>query len=441
MFRDAPGNLGPAPLRLVLIGAAPDTGNLGVSALCESVVHTIGRLAPETQITVFDNGRGNGPATIADLPVHRQGLRHSRRLYEPSSLIHAQLSLVAGGMFENPIARSIREADAALDLTGGDSFSDIYGQRRFRQGLAVKQFVLRCGTPLVLLPQTYGPFADDANRRQAADVVRQASMAWARDAKSFGVLQQLAAGGGAAIHSGVDVAVALPTTDQGIDLDGRLAQWIDQRSRRLVGLNVSGLLYNAPQHNAQRYGLKADYPAVMRRLAERLLEKPDVNLLLVPHVVGEGGDRSESDIAACRSLSETLGEPRRVAVAPAPASASRAKWLISRCDWFCGTRMHATIAALSTATPVAAIAYSPKTRGVFDTFAVGPEVADPRQLSTQTVVDALVASYERRAQTGATLQRTAPRLREQADQQMRQILEHCQLLAAPASGVREAQPA
>ena len=50
--------------------------------------------------------------------------------------------------------------------------------------------------------------------------------------------------------------------------------------------------------------------------------------------------------------------------------ASEVKWCISKLDWFVGSRMHATIAALSSGVPCAAIAYSRKFRGVFATLGV-----------------------------------------------------------------------
>lgn len=437
------------PLRLALIGAAPDTGNLGVSALCESVIHTIARLEPDAQVTFFDNGRGNGEATIADCPVRRQGLRYSRRIHQPSSLLNARLSMATGGIFDNPILQVLRNADVALDITGGDSFSDIYGPERFRRGVAVKQLVLRCGTPLILLPQTYGPYQAPAHRREAADLVQHASMAWARDGDSFEVLRELGGDGSVELRCGVDVAVQLPALDPGPKLDDRIRQWIDSRGDGdppLVGLNVSGLLFNDPEASARQYGLTIDYPALIRRLVERLLQETNARIVLTPHV-GGGDDTGESDVAACRTLARALNAGSRVAIGPSRPAASEVKWIISQCDWFCGTRMHSTIAALSTGTPASAIAYSLKTRGVFETFGLAQQVADARSENTDEILATLWHDFEGRNELRRTLSRTAPRVRETALQQMRDILDRCRQLAnaevkAPAKApLQEAQPA
>ena len=47
-----------------------------------------------------------------------------------------------------------------------------------------------------------------------------------------------------------------------------------------------------------------------------------------------------------------------------PYEASEIKHEIARMDWFVGTRMHATIAALSTGVPAGEVAHSPKFRGI-----------------------------------------------------------------------------
>ena len=51
-------------VRLVLQGAAPDTGNLGVSALGESVVVGIVGRMPDVHLTIFDTGTGVRPNTL-----------------------------------------------------------------------------------------------------------------------------------------------------------------------------------------------------------------------------------------------------------------------------------------------------------------------------------------------------------------------------------------
>ena len=98
-----------------------------------------------------------------------------------------------------------------------------------------------------------------------------------------------------------------------------------------------------------------------------------------------------------------------MALAPVLRSPGETKWLISQLDWFCGTRMHATIAALSSGVPVSAIAYSAKVQGVFETCGQGDAVADARTLPGPDVVEVVWASFAGRRAAAEAL--AAPRRR------------------------------
>ncbi len=106
------------------------------------------------------------------------------------SLFNMRISAKLGGL-ANPGVKAIAEADAVLDISGGDSFADIYGIKRFKGITQPKQLSIDLGTPLILLPQTYGPFDQAKTRREASAVVKKTSMAWARDERSFESLKEL----------------------------------------------------------------------------------------------------------------------------------------------------------------------------------------------------------------------------------------------------------
>jgi len=88
---------------------------------------------------------------------------------------------------------------------------------------------------------------------------------------------------------------------------------------------------------------------------------------------------------------------RRTTVMSNPSSACEAKGIISRCDYFVGTRMHACIAALSSEVPASAIAYSIKTSGVFGTLGMEHAVFDARSLSADDIVSGIVTRFRARA--------------------------------------------
>jgi colanic acid/amylovoran biosynthesis protein len=394
-----------------VFGAAGDTWNLGVSALMESIVLGLHHHRPDAALTVFDNGFGarSGIVRVADREVQVAliGARHSRRLYRSDTLRTMQAAAALGGI-GNPGVSAIRAATAVLDVSGGDSFTDLYGGQRLRQVVLPKQIVLGQGRPLVLMPQTYGPFRSQRARRQAQRIVRRAHQAWARDPRAYERLMELA---GADFdpkrhRCGVDVAFGLPSSPlSSDDLPNPIGCWLSpERPGPVVGLNVSGLVYLGGEAAERQYGLRVDYRDLIHGLVDLLLTRTDARIVLVPHVVAPVG-HPQSDMEASQAVLDRIDDShrRRVAMAPPPVSASAAKGIISSVDWFCGTRMHATIAALSSGVPTGGIAYSIKMAGVFATCGQEDNVVDATSVDTGEAVDRLWWSWQQRERTAAEL--------------------------------------
>lgn len=333
------------------------------------------------------------------------------------------------GLLPNRNVEAMRAARAVLDISGGDSFTDLYGLWRYRYVIMPKLVAIKARVPLILMPQTYGPFEDEASATAAGEIIRDSRVAWARDERSLAVAKELLASVGAETNDrlklGVDVAFGLRPTPPAGSPDYR------NGAETLAGLNVSGLLWNHPDKAVSQYGFKADYRELILGIARGVLAHPGARLLLIPHVLSDG-QSSESDETACEEVYRIIaGEAggERVGVATDHAAASEAKWVVARCDWFCGTRMHSTIAGLSSGVPTAAIAYSPKTLGVFETCAQGDHVADPRSLDTAEVVAGTLRSFESREHARRSLAEHLPAVIEAASDQMDAIAELCGSLA------------
>ena len=131
----------------------------------------------------------------------------------------------------------------------------------------------------------------------------------------------------------------------------------------------------------------------------------------------------ESDINACQDLLRKLGKAakNRATVVPAYNNPCEIKWVISQFDWFCGTRMHATIAALSSGIPVSAISYSPKTLGVFETCGQGEHVADPQAIETNEVIECLWQSWKNRGAACVEYKKKLPGVKKAVAEQINLI--------------------
>tara|TARA_R100000005_G_C5004139_1_gene213196 strand:- start:25498 stop:26814 length:1317 start_codon:yes stop_codon:yes gene_type:complete len=429
-------------IRIGLFGAAPDTSNMGVSALFASTVEGITRFLPNARFSVFDNELGKRTKTHHfsegnHIEVEHIGLRGGHRYYLQENLTTISLLSHFGGLgaMFNSVIRDIDHFDVMLDISGGDSFSDIYGVKRFMSVVRPKLIALKRQVPLILLPQTYGPYNDPKLGELANQAVRGADMAWARDPNSFEILKSmLGENFDPEKHkSGVDFAFSLGARSAEDLIDPSLARLISERDANtpVVGLNVSGLIYNDPQAATSQYGFKADYKEIIHGFSNWLLAETGARLVLIPHVMSHPL-YTESDFAACEKVAASLPDEyqERVFVSPNSLDQNQVKWLISKMDWFCGTRMHSTIAALSRGVPTAAIAYSDKTKGVFETCEQGNEVFDPRVLETQAVVEGLIGSLLHRGKVEDELTAALPKTIGRADDQLRMIADKIKFLSS-----------
>jgi len=414
-------------LRLGLFGCPLDTGNAGVSALGLSTIKGVLGAGP-AEFTLFDYGMGTrrSEVSVGDraVPVRLMGVYNSRRYYRTTNITQMLIAARAGLGRLHPVCRELLALDAILDISGGDSFADLYGQRRFTDVTLPKLVAERLGVPLVLLPQTYGPYREAHNRAAAASVVRGARQCWARDEHSFSILRDLLGDSfDARRHrTGVDVAFGLPIVRPNSSIADKLEAHAS-RHTLTVGLNVSGLLYNRPGDDTERYGFRSSYREIIDDLLRRLLAIDGVAVILVPHVAPTRA-MVDDDAAACEAVVASLGttDAARVLSLPRGLSASELKWCIGRCAWFCGTRMHSTIGAISQGIPTTAIAYSDKTLGVFATAGVAECVVDPRRDDGPEVVSRIMDGFSGRDVASRALAGALPGLRNRLDEQFDAIV-------------------
>lgn len=413
-----------------LLGASFDTGNLGVNALAESTIKIILHRWPHAEIVLLGSSHlpeesslrvGGRQVTLRAVPI-----RFSKNVFLPFHFLQFVLYRILAfllpvaalrhGLFKrNAYCRILYETDLAVDITGGDSFSDIYGMRRFVLGFLRKWLVLFYGKRFIMLPQTYGPFNRPITRFLARRILRGAETIYSRDQEGVDRVRELLNGRGSDhVHFAPDVAFLLDPRAPG---DSAILPDSDLRARGsiVVGLNISGLLYNGGYTRDNMFGLKVDYRAFVRDIADLLLAQKDVVLLLVPHVFPPDESQVESDPLACKELFDELRGKyeSRVFLAAGRYSHNEIKSVIGRCDFFLGSRMHACIAALSQHIPAVGLAYSKKFRGVFSAVGVEDYVVDLLAVDSQAALATIRRLFEDRERTREKLARTVPELQKQ----------------------------
>lgn len=281
----------------------------------------------------------------------------------------------AKNFIKSPIAitRAISACDLVFDIGEGDSFADIYGLSRFLKLSFSKYVSILSRRPLVLSPQTIGPFDSMIGRMLASAVMKRAKAVVARDFMSRSVLDKF---GLSNAHESIDVAFILPFNE---------SVEHPREGKIRFGLNVSGLLFHGGYNGKNQFGLQCDYASFTRRLIRKLLESERVEVHLVAHVVSIQNP-VEDDHKVCEELQK---EFPGVVVAPRSRSPSDAKTYIASLDAFAGARMHATVAAFSSGVPVLPLAYSRKFAGLFESIGY-MRVLDMRTLSEEQLMNGVL---------------------------------------------------
>ena len=416
---------GPGAPVCCILGASFGTRNLGVSALASSTVASILSSFPDARVFFLDYSKS--PATCqvkvgkGVVAVELVNLRFSWKLHLRNNIARLLatalvLKLVPSKSIRerlvrrNPWLKQIAEADIIGSLAGGDSFSDIYGLRRFFYVALPQLLVLLLDKPLTLLPQTFGPFNGLVTRKVAGFILRNAGWVYTRDLESLDDVRPLMGNSRSKPAFSYDMAFLLepfpPVKRPG---------WLGNHGPNtpLVGINVSGLLYGGGYTRNNMFGLRSDYPELVRRLIEHFIVQQGARVVLVPHVFGDAGDL-ESDTAASAAIGRELGDryDGKLQVISEEYDQHEMKYLIGQCDFFIGSRMHACIAALSQGVPAVGLAYSRKFLGVLRSIGVENLVIDLRDCDAAKIITLIENAYLLREDIQSELVRRMPAVKQ-----------------------------
>jgi len=405
--------------KAILMGAALDTGNRGVSALSSSVIKLIRQVHPDAEISLFIGNKSSNPQ-ILNAPDGKVSINIINYRLSPKSELRRHLlwiflitclqKIVPFGALKkrlirsNPVLSALYDADFIGDIHGGDSFSDIYGLMRFIEGFLSNIIILLLGKKLVLLPQTYGPYKSSLSQILAKYIFQNAAHIISRDKEGIEVINKLIGKNNEDITVDFcpDVAFVLDVAmPEKLNIEPPLTK---KPSSVIIGLNVNGLLYNGGYTRDNMFGLNYDYKVFVHDLVQHLAANPENHILLIPHTFGPTGNVNsdpDASVAIIKNLEDLYRS--RVHMVMGEYDQFTIKGIIGLCDFFIGSRMHACIAALSQGIPTVGVAYSRKFLGVFESVGASDMVADARTLDADMIINKILSDFDKRAELKSKL--------------------------------------
>lgn len=377
-------------IKIILFGVTLQSDNKGCEALAYTLFHMLNR-------ALRRNGMTAHVYSVVYLPVD-ECLNRDLSFYERiehTFLPNRKKSFRA----QKAIVDAVHGCDLCIDFTDGDSFSDIYGKSRFYWRTVEKAFVLLSGKKMLLGPQTYGPYRSVGTKSFAAWVLKRAQYVYSRDENSAVLVKDLT---GRKIPVAVDIAFKLPKV-VGAPLNS---------SQTKVGINVSALLWNGGYTGDNQFGLMVDYRDYIGRLIRWCLDKGELQVYLIPHVICLRDENNvENDLAVCRQLQNMF--PQCVIIGNY-ATPMAIKGDISQMDVFTGARMHAAIAAFSSGVATIPFAYSKKFGDLFGSVGY-PYLIDGRFTSTEEALEKTCACIQDVQTLTAAVRQSMPEIISRAD--------------------------
>lgn len=301
--------------------------------------------------------------------------------------------------------RHTAESDVVVDLSG-DMLTEDYGVHVAYSHYIPLLRAVALGRPYMICAQSIGPF--NYTLWLARYLLNRAIAITVRDAISrdylleIGIRPEL-------VSLTADLAFMLQPADSPAVQAEIAAIRSGEDKAGTIGVSVSRLVGDKYD---RRVGQKGALVGAMSAAIGRLARAEDLRVLIVPHVFGPSASKDDRIIS--RNLRDALPADLKSHVVEADLRPEELKGIISTCDLFVGTRMHANIAALSSGIPVIAIAYSHKTPGIMRACGIEEFTLNEGTLDEDVLYCTLQSAFERRAEIRGVLEKTIPELRDLA---------------------------
>lgn len=336
---------------VLLLGASLDSSNEGVNALCYGAIEVIKKNYPKGNITLIEVSSIKKDKIVKVSTKNKIDI-DIQIVYISGKMLIGYLLLTSLGfrLKRTRVGKIISQADIVFDINEGDSFSDIYGFKRILRHFSDTKLALNYKKNVVFLPQTLGPFNTFVGRCLAKNILRRLHKLFVRDTKAYDFLERIKIKG----ELSIDMAVYMPCKVVNIEIQPNT-----------VGININGLMYFESYKNHK--GFYSNYKFFLIQLIQMLKSK-GLNVLLIPHTYQIENPSNEDDLLAIKDFIQTNKHLGMISYVDKKYTAQELKYIISKLDFFIGSRMHSCIGALSSSVPTYGLAYSYKFEGTFRMF-------------------------------------------------------------------------
>ncbi len=276
--------------------------------------------------------------------------------------------------------RIFLQSDCVINLNGGDCFTDRYTLKMTLISFYYQIIFLLLHKPVILLPQTIGPFTNPITKFCAKIVLDRAEIIMIREKRSELYLQNMGV-----INKNIflipDTAFYLePCSSDRIQkiLEN---EGISSFTQVLIGIS---LRYSViPSDGNVGLPIYQNYADVMAKTIDYLCNEFDARILIIPHSGLKYNKLLKRDILDKIS---SKNKAKIYCIEKREYTSEELKGVIGKCNMFIGSYMHANVAALSMCVPTIGLSYSYKFQGIFEMLGQEECVCDLKNLTYENII-------------------------------------------------------
>jgi colanic acid/amylovoran biosynthesis protein len=345
--------------------------NAGDYAILLQTLRLLHQAFPDAEIVLTFNDPIPARAALPTYRIYSAPYAWGRQLVADRRILHQPkivragylLALLAGVLivrqrtkpirtFCNPEKQALIEELAAADLVVACGGGYLYHSFLFASALMVSAIIMQ--QPLVMLPQSIGPFYHSLQIQLARFILQRAALVFARESISWQRARDL---GAAAVFCEPDLAFGFPAAPRSL-----AKAWLQQYlPRHLTTSMYVGITAMDWQQQNRRFAGQQRYEQELVAFINRLTTH---NAIVVLFAQTCGPSRSEDDRYVNMRIIKHVRDPQRVIAIHEPIHPSLLQALYGCMDYFVATRLHSFIFATNAGVPAINIGYLTKSEGI-----------------------------------------------------------------------------
>lgn len=337
--------------------------NKGTAALLNSRINSITKLIPDSEFVVF--------TYVLDYEPETKYLQHKVKFYrlplwytfKPNEIVLSFLTLLnlvlykigleSNFLNEKTNLNEYKSSDIVIS-TGGDGLTEDYGSISFLVHVLNLFIGIFLNKKVMIYAETIGPFEKYLNKKMAIMLFNRVNLITVREKISGKILEKL----------GIDPKKVQVTADSAFLLEAKMPNDFNNLSinKPLIGFSVSRLIskygFSDIPNDKDKYN---KYIQATSEIIDNTIECLKCNVILIPHVIGEGINNDNTTI---NDTFQLIKNKSNCFLVEKEYTSEELKGIIGQCEIFIGARMHSTIASISMEIPTIAISYSNKYYGI-----------------------------------------------------------------------------